>query len=327
MKTAVILGAGFSYIAGLPLTKDLFDSADLPHTRTKKAIARFEEVRIAWQSWKKVNPGGTAEEWLRLIYDARPFATYGTTWEDALDFALARLVRLPYGSNAPYYHGITTSVDNVTHRQFWTFVRTRFHLHAVVTMNYDILAEQGLKENYSKHRTAPLCFYGGFPYHQFVRKMTNAAKKEYEDVRLGHEVALFKMHGSINWAEEPHGFKIHDDVRAVFRETREHGYAAVVPPMPEKVQPDWLTKVWQHAETTLGSSQAWIVCGYSLPDYDVALRDFFTRAAQKASGLRIYILDPNSHALRNKWAAITPAATVIHSLPGLPDALSPKYWP
>ena len=97
---------------------------------------------------------------------------------------------------------------------------------------------------------------------------------------------------------------------------------AVVPPVPEKKRPDWLTKVWEYAGKGLRSSRIWIVCGYSMPDYDKALRDFFRDAAAGIANLEIYILDPNSTALMAKWQAITPAGTVITPLKGLPEGLT-----
>ncbi|MBV8858475.1 MAG: hypothetical protein JOZ02_16195 [Acidobacteria bacterium] len=326
MIASVILGAGFSYVAGLPLTKDLFETSILPSTKSDKAKRNHEEVMAAWKVWKKENPEGNAEQWLRLLYENRGFALLGTTWENALNFAMARLVKLPPGRNAAYYHGITTCIDNEVHKDFWEKIRGAFTLKYVVSMNYDILAEQGLKCQYSKERVAPICYYGGFQWQQVVKKMTDVTKHRYENVELGHEVALFKMHGSINWAFEPHGFKIHDDVRAAFRVDQKLGEVAIIPPLPEKDVPDWLINVWKQAEESLSHSQVWIICGYSLPDYDVALKNFFKRAADKTFGLRLYILDPFSSDLAGKWENIAPVGTVIKKLPGLPEGLENQYW-
>ena len=326
MIATAILGAGFSHVAGLPLTKELFDTLDVPRTKSEKAKRNHEEVMIAWQSWKKANPNLNAEQWLRLLYDHRGFDLYGTSWDKALDFAMSRLVNLPPGRNAAYYHGITTSVENQDHRDFWATIRGKFSLKYVVTMNYDILAEQGLKDHYGKERTPPICYYGGFPWQQVVKKMTDVTKGKYENVELGHEVILFKMHGSINWAFEPHGFKIHDDVRAAFRVDPKLGKVAIIPPQPEKEMPEWLTNIWKGAEESLSNSQVWVVCGYSLPDYDLALRNLFQKAAHKTFGLKIYILDPYSEGLKHKWESISPPGTIIHTLPGLPECLKDTYW-
>lgn len=324
MIASAILGAGFSSVAGLPLTKDLFD--ELPIAKSKRAQREYQEVLTAWSWWKENNPDGNAELWLRSLYDNRWFSTLGTTWENALDFAMARLVKIGVGTKAAYFHGICTSSDNEIHKTFWKTLRKKFVLKQVITMNYDILAEQGLRDEYTKERRPPICYYGGFPYQQVVKKVKNPATHDYENVELGHEITLFKMHGSINWADEPHGFKIHDDVRAAFRVERKRGSVAIIPPLPGKEIPSWLESVWKQAEEALASSQVWIVCGYSLPDYDEALKEFFKRAAHKTSSLRIYILDPGSEQLVQRWKNITPFTTNIRGLPGLPIGLEEKYW-
>lgn len=327
MIATAILGAGFSYAAGLPLTKYLFDCDSLPLAFTDRSVERHTEVLAAWRKWSSQRVEPNAEEWLRLLYEKHPleFFEFGTTWENALDFAMARLVRLPRRSNkAPYYHGITTSVASEAHRMFWQKLRGKYQLRSVVTLNYDILAEQGLKATYSKHRTAPLCHYGGFPRPQKVRKMTNVAKGEFEEVDLGEEIALFKLHGSINWVIEPHApdtQKIHDDVRAVFRETRELGVPRIIPPVPEKERPEWLSEVWRCAEDALRMSQLWFVCGYSLPEYDEPVRDLFSKASRRAFGLRIIIADPFAEAVKANWERIVPKGTEFRLLSGLPECL------
>jgi hypothetical protein len=69
MITSVILGAGFSYVAGLPLTKELFATSTPPSTKSDRAKRNHEEVMAAWRVWKKDNPEGNAEQWLRLLYE------------------------------------------------------------------------------------------------------------------------------------------------------------------------------------------------------------------------------------------------------------------
>jgi hypothetical protein len=51
MIATAILGAGFSSVAGLPLTKDLFE--ELPLAKSERARKEYEEVFAAWSSWKR----------------------------------------------------------------------------------------------------------------------------------------------------------------------------------------------------------------------------------------------------------------------------------
>jgi hypothetical protein len=248
---------------------------------------------------------------------------------------------LPRGRKAPFFHGITTSVASSDHREFWTVARQRCDLRYVVTTNYDILVEQGLKERYSEHRTAPLCHYGGFPARQIVKTWRNPALGDYDETALGQEISIYKLHGSLNWAHEPHDFKIHDDVRAVFRRSVRvaDGQAdtfsskfddrlpAVVPPLPEKRRPDWLANVWSQAERALCQSAVWIVCGYSLPPYDEAVRALFARAARDARALRrVVVMSPDSTKLVHRWRDICASHVAVSPLPGLPDVSRMDWW-
>src|SRR5215213_7608091 len=92
-SAAVILGAGFSYIAGLPLTRDLFAPAsEKPESRSKLSAQKHEDVRLAFNRALSQEPGLSAEQWLARLYSDRenvfqPMIT-GTRWEDAIRYAL-----------------------------------------------------------------------------------------------------------------------------------------------------------------------------------------------------------------------------------------------
>jgi hypothetical protein len=131
--------------------------------------------------------------------------------------------------------------QNPIHQQFWKLIRDRFEVHGVVTTNYEIMAEQGLHENYGEHRSKPMSYRGGLPFNLKVRGMLDVTKSRAEEISLGKDVALGKMHGSINWAFEPCGadkavvLKIHDDVRAAVRLSRRFG----LDPTTAPVQPQF----------------------------------------------------------------------------------------
>jgi hypothetical protein len=318
MPVCLILGAGFSRAAGLPLTSELFDVPVDPANRQAPAAA--------YQEWKQQNPAGNAETWLGLLYAERDDPLYSrvnycSTWDDAIAFAIQRLVRIKGAGPRPYYHGICTFYRAAAHTLFWDFVLKRFDVRYIVTTNYDILVEQALHGDTLSKRSAPDCHYGGFFYNQSVRKMRDVVRREAEDVKLGHKYVLYKLHGSVNWAWERHSptLKIHDDVRAVFRARGRVGCPAIIPPIPEKVLPPEFAQVWNEAEKSLRSSDTWIVCGYSMPSYDVAISDLFAKAGHRSAVKQIYILDPRSDIIALKWRAISQAE--IRYLPGIPDCL------
>lgn len=264
--------------------------------------------------------------WLAELYSLRddPLQEMkqGTTWRSAIRFALSRLVDLPPGRNTHYYYGICTYNCHSTHRQFWERIERDFEEPCIVTLNYDIMVEQALHDIASKHRTAPRCYYGGFQYVQVVRKMTDVTKRSYELVQLGNEFPLYKLHGSLNWAWEPHSptLKIHQDVRAVFRSDDKFAVPAIIPPIPEKEMPAEFAQVWNEAHIRLSKCPTWIICGYSLPPYDRALCDFFSNILQQRSSTKLLLIDPDSKSLVQRWRNLAPNTDVL-PLPGLPDAL------
>lgn len=326
MQTAIVLGAGFSHVAGLPLTRNLFDLA--ADTHITKA-AHLDAVR-AYEGWKRDNPEGVPEDWFAYLYPdrANPLQRFrhGVTWHDALQFALSRLVRLPDGSHAHYYHGITTHRCNPIHRAFWDRVETREGARHIISLNYDILVEQALHHGDGHHRSAPRCRYGGFPYTQVVRKMLDVRDGKHELVELGKEYVLYKLHGSVNWAFEPHSesMKIHDDVRAVFRRDAEDGTPAIIPPIPEKRMPREFSQVWHEARSVLAASDRWIVCGYSLPAYDRALQQFFGAILRLRPSTTIVVLDPDAEAVGARWQRLADRLNIILR-PGLPAALETTW--
>lgn len=330
-NAAVILGAGFSYVGGLPLARDLFDpSAPIPQPRSKLALEKYKNVRWAFANAQANDPGLTAERWLAQLYAERdnplqPMFS-GVNWNDAVRYALARLVPLPKGSNSHYYYGIGTYCCHSIHRRFWERLEQEFSVKYIVTMNYDILVEQALHDIASPHRTSPRCRYGGFQHVQVVRKMTNVVTKADELMQLGDDFVLYKLHGSVNWAWEPHSptLKIHQDVRAVFRADNKYGVPAIVPPIPEKHMPPEFGQVWDEAQRVLSQTPMWIVCGYSLPDYDEALRKFFGGILWSRPTTTLFILDPDSNRVAGKWNALASNCKVV-PLAGLPDALD-QTW-
>jgi hypothetical protein len=206
------------------------------------------------------------------------------------------------------------------HRQFWDALLSnegpRDQTLAVVTLNYDILPERALLRREPPAKYVPLFYYGGFQYNQIVHKMIDVSapgEKKYVIVHLGHDVPLYKLHGSINWAWEPHTqtLKIHDDVRAAFR-SGDRGVAAIIPPVAEQEMPAKFARIWTEAEEALGRAERWIVCGYSMPTYDLAVRDLLERSAALGPKKIVVLIDPMGSKLAPRWMFNNVAAVEQH---------------
>lgn len=334
-SATVILGAGFSYCAGLPLTSQLFETDELPPCSKGKDQERMSRVQTAYRRWKVSNASRGAEQWLQELYLDRDGLTellHGTSWFDAVQFALRRLTGLKAASR-PYYYGISRFHVGAVHQAFWEKLETSFRINVVVSMNYDILVERALHsrggDRTAPRFRAPRFRYGGFPYRQSVKKWNDISdgKTGYADVVLGNEFSIYKMHGSLNWAFEPHSqdMKIHDDVRAVFRKENA-GEIAIIPPIPEKEMPERFRTVWRGAEEALLKSDIWIVCGYSRPEYDRALDELFDRCASNCVVAKVVLLDPCSTEHVERWSTSDGSRVLdIVARPGLPGCLECEW--
>jgi hypothetical protein len=127
-------------------------------------------------------------------------------------------------------------------------------------------------------------------------------------------VPLFKLHGSLNWSLDGLKVVIYPDVRPAFRGG---GSAAIVPPLPEKETPPWLEPVWSGAEQELARAESWIVVGYSLPEYDVAIQQLLIRAAAPGTVQTVVVHDPYASALAPRWQALR-RDLAVEERPGLP---------
>jgi hypothetical protein len=177
----------------------------------------------------------------------------------------------------------------------------RYDVTGIVTTNYDVLAEQLLGVRPSV--ASPGFNYGRIdcvyrpPNSPFPRERT-----EYSEP-VG-AIRVSKLHGSLNWSlNDDAQLDVYCDLRPAFRGG---GTAAIIPPLPEKQVPPWLEPVWQEALETLSRADAWIVIGYSLPDYDFEVRHLLSAAYQ---GQAIEIWDPSAQRVADAFTGVAPGAS------------------
>lgn len=244
-------------------------------------------------------------------------------WQWAVEY-VANTLATPRGSDFPntiynprYAGGIKKGSIVSSHKSFWRSIIEQYDLVGVVTTNYDILIERCLHSNRKPTKYKPGFHYGGFGDRQtLIGSAAFSIRHRYLDI--GGCVPIFKLHGSLNWSVEGNNIQMYQDLRPAFRNGCD---AAIVPPTPEKAPPSWLQGVWEQAKSALSASNNWIVCGYSLPDYDYAVHNLLRNAADGADSLKITIIDPNSISLEEKWKQLIPHATII-PLPGLPLSIN-----
>lgn len=158
----------------------------------------------------------------------------------------------------------------------------------------------------------PGCYYGGLSLPQKIKKPEDPFYRQ-KNLMLEGTIPLYKLHGSLSWSFEWQHLVLYADARPAFRQ---QNVCAIIPPVPEKQALSWLQPIWDAAEASLCEARTWIVCGYSLPDYDLLIRAILQRAG-KGQCTTVYVLDPAAEQIRERWQAVTPHAQVI-PLPGLP---------
>lgn len=65
-KLAVFLGAGFSYVAGMPLTKDLL--SDYTYVPSESSWREWARLLDDYDAWRENNPDKGVEQYLSEIY-------------------------------------------------------------------------------------------------------------------------------------------------------------------------------------------------------------------------------------------------------------------
>ena len=312
-----ILGAGFSHVAGLPLASDLFTSQ--VYAASDAALRRHTAVWNDYRAWDSER-GEPAELYLTRLYSQRKTWNGAKLWECAVEL-LGAVLATPRkvdraATSARYLGRITSPVRNDIHDEFWRRVLESTKLRGVVTTNYDILAERGLRHRPMQRPPRPGVHYGGFPRPQVLKGQASpfTTTLDLRQVELAGSVPVFKLHGSLNWGHSASQIVMYQDLRPAFRRG---GDAAILPPTAAKITPPWLSGVWDEARQALSKAGIWIVVGYSLPAYDTDVRDLLRGCA---AGKDIVLMDPDSDRLSREWEAALPEA-LIKPLQGLPDGL------
>jgi hypothetical protein len=317
-ETVAILGAGFSYVVGLPLAKDLLNAPSFVFSRASGQ--RFAAVDQAWVKWQSEHPGAGPEQFLGDIYARR--RTSLMPWEWAVEL-VGTVLASPRGDDIPSVHNpryagrITTPVRNKHHVAFWDLLHAGASLSAVVTFNYDLLAERGLRHRPMRRSVRHGFYYGGFARPQLLRGLAQpfSVQNPQRIVELSGTLPLYKLHGSLSWSEEDGELVMYQDMRPAFRRG---GEALIVPPVEGKSAPGWLKPVWTEAEATLSRAHTWVVCGYSLPPYDLAARALFARCSAKGALERVLVLDPFHSRVLADWRMVSGGAELV-GLDGLPN--------
>ncbi len=277
----IFLGAGLSSLANIPLAGNLF--AEEPAVDRVTRANLVSRVLHGWHSWQE-RTGGSPEQYIAYLEKNQAPGYRDAVWYVALLITL-RLAEIRYvgGQLQITRHQLTLTSGNSHIEDFWTTIFSQITDAAVVTTNYDIIAERGIRIEPRPRVHRPGFNYGfgnvrlegrGFPTFAHLRP-----------VEANGSIPLLKLHGSISWSVEKGTIVPYIDCRPAIR-----GDAAIVAPAEEKFVPDYLRPTWQCAADVLRESAIWIVVGYSLPEYDMQVRELLSSCADHSPD--IHVFDP-----------------------------------
>lgn len=302
-SVAIILGAGFSVTAGVPLASQLFEHRpDMDRLVRQRLVDR---VVTHWSRWRS-RTNGSAEEYLAELAHSKLREWYDAVWFVGLTIASKMGELRSVGARLQLTKHYLAHRSVAIHEHFWTTIFRRRSDVSVITTNYDILPERGLRSHPRPRVLRPGFHYGfgpedlagrGFPY-TYARRIQAA----------GH-VPLFKLHGSVSWSVENGALVKYHDCRPAIR-----GNAAIVAPIVGKSVPAYLEPTWQAAKTRLSSASTWIVVGYSLPAYDQLIQMLLRDAATPDTTVHVFDPDP---VVAQRFRAHLPGLNV-DAHPGLP---------
>lgn len=330
VSVVVILGAGWSYCAGLPLARELFDQPIGSYT--DDAANRLAAVFMSFDAWRQGNPDAHAEEFVAAAYRGDVDLVAPASVDRRSQLELEALRRLPWPwvveyvqvrlslpvpgesrrTTARYAPQIHMPTRSRTQQRFWSQLQRECDVRAVVTTNYDLLAERTMRHRPMKRPPSPGFHYGGITGAS-APSLSPFGRERRGDATPSGRVPLLKLHGSLNWSSQRTKVLVYPDARPAFRRG---GTAAIIPPLPEKEIPDWLAPVWAVGEPALAQADEWIVVGYSLPEYDIAVTELLRSAASSGRVERVTLHDPCAEAIAPRWSSLRPALDVVMR-PGL----------
>ena len=192
---------------------------------------------------------------------------------------------------------------------FWDILFGALTDVSVVTTNFDVLAERGLR-----HVPRPRAKRPGFHYGFGPENLAGGGYPSYshiQKIQAHGNVPLYKLHGSVSWSVRDGELVKYHDCRPAIR-----GDAAIVAPIVEKTVPGYLRPTWVAAGQHLSRARIWIVVGYSLPSYDEAVRSLLGEATQSDTTIHVFDPDPD---VAPRFRALTHD---VRSHPGIPEGLN-----
>ena len=192
---------------------------------------------------------------------------------------------------------------------------------SIITFNYDLLFERVLEEISDHGGRDDVFVFPGCYRLNGITKITGIKKSQkFLTEDYGHNgVAVFKLHGSLNWQSTHTSPK--PTPRALFSTKRElhvidttmisaalswkrglrrvYMKPVIVPPISGKrgMMHSEILSLWEKAGKALASADRVVIAGYSCPPLDLEARILLSENLRSNFAKKVYVIDPNPGAV------------------------------
>lgn len=176
------------------------------------------------------------------------------------------------------------------------------HPSAVVTFNYDLIADQTLAE-LGLLKWDAAAYRGSTSMRAIKEGGARPLLLPVPAFGRSPHVPLYKLHGSINWErihDAGHGHRLAGIVPAGKRGERLSAHfqpksPLIIPPVAAKVEiPSDLGPIWKGALSALYGASSWIFWGYSFPQTDTISQVLFRTALERNRASKpVIVINPD----------------------------------
>jgi NAD-dependent SIR2 family protein deacetylase len=298
-RVVYVLGAGASYDAGGPLTRDFFAKNrkydEAIYQRYFYGNKKYEAIASIYEDWKLQHKDPDIEKFFNEVATRD---VYG-------DFVVPRTnERIPPGKvrdwlvwyMSTYVHRSCSAQRNppTYYLDFIELLKKRGHPGSIHTFNYDLVFDKLILDRYDA------IDYG-------LPRANVHVKPRSLDIWSG--IRLLKLHGSLNWTRCDTCERIDVILKSRAHLERRKGCTigcagyrnpVIVPPVRDKERfLGSANPIWRKAHEELVEADKTVLIGYSVPEADAAARALLTQALVRENpNCELVIVNSNPDAFR-----------------------------